>query len=105
MGLNGKLRWANRAAHTAFPDLLERGSSTHHPAWRARASRQRADGGRGAPALHEQGGHPWELTVVLLPDSENLRVFAKDLRRRLARTNLQGGAGPHHRSASLALAV
>lgn len=81
VGLNGKLRYANRAAHTAFPDLLERGPE--HPLIQAALTQHAsAPTAEGSPRAYEQGGHSWELMVSLLPDSENLRVIAKDLRRR-----------------------
>lgn len=82
VGLKGQLRYANRAAHTAFPDLLERGAE--HPLIQAALTRAASAPATEAPPLaFHQGEQHWELTVALLPDTEHLRVFAKDVRRGL----------------------
>jgi signal transduction histidine kinase/ABC-type phosphate/phosphonate transport system substrate-binding protein len=81
VGMNGVLRYANPAAHTAFPDLLMRGAG--HPlveatlAWAKRG----AEMGESPPTVH-LGGRHWELTVALLVDPEGLRVFAKNVTAR-----------------------
>ena len=87
LGLDGRLRYANRAAHTAFPDLLERGAA--HPVVQAALTRAANAPVDDAPPLALLlGGRHWELTVVPMPDSESLRVFAKDVTaRRTARAS------------------
>ncbi|QRO02665.1 PhnD/SsuA/transferrin family substrate-binding protein [Archangium violaceum] len=78
LGMDGMLRYANPAAHTAFPELVVRGAE--HPlveaalswAWRGAAS------GEPAPTVHLDGRY-WELTVAQLWDPPGLRVFAKDV--------------------------
>jgi ABC-type phosphate/phosphonate transport system substrate-binding protein len=74
---DGSLRYANRAAHMAFPDLLARGSG--HPVVQE-ALAQAAGPAGSPPRTLEYEGMRWELSVVLPPDSEHLRVFARDAR-------------------------
>ncbi len=81
LAMDGSLRYANRAAHLAFPDLLALG--TGHPVIRA-ALEQTGNWGREEARSQtiQQGGRTWELKVVLPPDSELLRVFARDMTAR-----------------------
>ncbi|MBM7112155.1 PhnD/SsuA/transferrin family substrate-binding protein [Archangium primigenium] len=84
VGPDGLLRYANPAAHLAFPDLLSRGA--RHPlveaalAW----SRQEVppDGLGVTPGVLHLNQRSWELTVFPLLDPEGLRVFAKDITAR-----------------------
>jgi signal transduction histidine kinase/ABC-type phosphate/phosphonate transport system substrate-binding protein len=74
--VEGAPRYANPAAHIAFPDLLWRGVS--HPVVEAalKATWQRAPS-EGPPHVHV-GGRDWELNVSHLQDIGVIRVFAKD---------------------------
>ena len=77
---DGALRYANPAAHTAFPDLLPRG--TRHPLVDTALAWARRGPVPEAPAGVELGGQHWELTVATLVDPEGLRVFAKNVTAR-----------------------
>ncbi len=77
LGLSGRLRYANRAAHTAFPDLLDRGPE--HPL--IQAALTQAATAEAPSRAFQHGERHWELTVSLLPDAEHLRVFAKEVKR------------------------
>jgi len=81
LGPAGELRYANPAAHTAFPDLLVRGAG--HPLVEAALAwaRRGAAVGDSPPTVSLGGGH-WELTVAPLLDPEGLRVFAKNVTAR-----------------------
>jgi signal transduction histidine kinase/ABC-type phosphate/phosphonate transport system substrate-binding protein len=78
LGMDGLLRYANPATHTAFPDLVVRGEQ--HPLvvaalqwmWRG------APAGEPAPTVHLADRY-WELTVAQLWDPAGLRVFARDV--------------------------
>ncbi len=81
LGLDGGLRYANPAAHTAFPDLLVRG--TGHPLVEAAlAWSRRGVTASDSPPTVNLGGRHWELTVAPLVDPEGLRVFAKNVTAR-----------------------
>jgi len=81
LGPSGELRYANPAAHTAFPDLLVRG--TGHPLVEAaRAWSRRGVAASDSPPTVNLGGRHWELTVAPLVDPEGLRVFAKNVTAR-----------------------
>ncbi|PTL76794.1 sensor histidine kinase [Vitiosangium sp. GDMCC 1.1324] len=81
LGPGGELRYANPAAHTAFPDLLVRGAG--HPLVEAALAwaRRGAEVGESPPTVHLSGRH-WELTVAPLVDRGGLRVFAKNVTAR-----------------------
>ncbi|HYO55248.1 sensor histidine kinase [Archangium sp.] len=81
LGMGGELRYANPAAHTAFPDLMMRGTS--HPLVAATLAwgRRGAAVGESPPTVHLRGQH-WELSVAPLVDPEGLRVFAKNVTAR-----------------------
>jgi signal transduction histidine kinase len=78
--LDGAPRYANPAAHLAFPDLLWLGVS--HPlveaalkfTWQGLPS-------EGQPLVHVSGRY-WELVVSHLKDMAVIRVFAKDVTSR-----------------------
>lgn len=76
LALDGSLRYANRTAHLAFPDLLSRGAE--HPL----VKEALFPGATGAARVLQHEGRQWELSVTLLPDAEHLRVFARDVTAR-----------------------
>lgn len=78
--LPGTLRYANPAAHTAFPDLMVLGP--HHPLVEAVVEHARHGGRDGVPLLLPLAGRYWELVLSSLSDHESLRVFAKDVTAR-----------------------
>jgi len=81
LGPSGELRYANPAAHTAFPDLLVRG--TGHPLVEAAlAWSRRGVAASDSPPTVNLGGRHWELTVAPLVDPEGLRVFARNVTAR-----------------------
>jgi signal transduction histidine kinase/ABC-type phosphate/phosphonate transport system substrate-binding protein len=81
LGPDGTLRYANPAAHTAFPDLLVRGAG--HPLVEAALAWARRGAAAGdSPPTVSLGGHHWELSVAPLVDPEGLRVFAKNVTAR-----------------------
>ena len=81
LAMDGSLLYANRAAHLAFPDLLSLGAG--HPVIQAALAQSRSVGpAEGRPRTIQQDGRTWELMVVLPPDSELLRVFARDVKAR-----------------------
>ncbi|HEX8818989.1 MAG TPA: PhnD/SsuA/transferrin family substrate-binding protein [Archangium sp.] len=81
LGMTGEPRYANPAAHLAFPDLLVRGAG--HPLVEAALAwaRRGAAAGDSPPTVNLAGRH-WELTVSLLLDPEGLRVFARNVTAR-----------------------
>ncbi len=78
LGMDGALRYANPATHTAFTDLVVRGAA--HPVVEAALAWawQGAPLGEPAPTVHLDGRY-WELTVAHLWDPPGLRVFARDV--------------------------
>lgn len=81
LGPEGELRYANPAAHRAFPDLLLRG--VNHPLVEAaRAWARRGPSASEALPVVHLGERYWELTVAALPDMEGLRLFAKNVTTR-----------------------
>jgi two-component system, NtrC family, sensor kinase len=74
------LRYANPAAHTAFPDLLELGVS-HPLVETAHAYLRRSAPGEG-PELLQLANRCWEVVATRMQDNESLRVFAKDVTAR-----------------------
>ncbi len=81
LSLEGTLRYANPAAHTAFPDLLVREAG--HPLVEAALAWALRGGSLGdAPPTVHLAGHHWELTVTPLQDVEGVRVFAKNVTAR-----------------------
>ncbi|XXF79938.1 PhnD/SsuA/transferrin family substrate-binding protein [Myxococcaceae bacterium GXIMD 01537] len=73
----GAPRLANPAAHTAFPDLLVQGAS--HPLIEAALTYARIPGLTDVPRSIQLAGRYWELTLAALPDTQGLRVFARDV--------------------------
>jgi two-component system NtrC family sensor kinase len=71
------LRYANPAAHTAFPDLLELGMS--HPLVEAGHAYLRRAGQGEVPELLQRANRHWEVVAAPMHDNESLRVFAKDV--------------------------
>jgi two-component system NtrC family sensor kinase len=80
LGEDGTLRYANPAAHTAFPDLLVLGS--RHPLVEATLSLPRQGPVTGTPPVVRVAQHHWELTVSSLHEAGVIRVFAKDVTAR-----------------------
>jgi signal transduction histidine kinase/ABC-type phosphate/phosphonate transport system substrate-binding protein len=80
LGLDGRLHYANAAAHLVFPDVTVLGAE--HPV--VEVALARLHGGSTAEAARPValGGRHWELTVEALPDAERLRVFARDVTMR-----------------------
>lgn len=81
LGPEGELRYANPAAHRAFPELLLRGAS-HPLVEAARAWARRGPSPSEALPVVSLGDSYWELTVAALPDMEGLRLFAKNVTTR-----------------------
>jgi signal transduction histidine kinase/ABC-type phosphate/phosphonate transport system substrate-binding protein len=80
LGRDGHVRYANRPAHNAFPDLLE--LDTGHPlVVAALAYARRGTPGEG-PMLVQLGHRYWELVATPLQDNESLRFFARDVTAR-----------------------
>jgi two-component system NtrC family sensor kinase len=84
--LDGAPRYANPAAHLAFPDLLSRGSS--HPVVEAALRYTWQSLPSEAPALLHLGGRYWELVISHLQDLGVIRVFAKEV---TARKKMEAG--------------
>jgi signal transduction histidine kinase/ABC-type phosphate/phosphonate transport system substrate-binding protein len=81
LGPGGELRYANPAAHTAFPDLLVLGAG--HPLVEAAlAWARRGVAAHGSPPTVHLAGRYWELSVAPLVDPEGLRVFARNVTTR-----------------------
>jgi two-component system NtrC family sensor kinase len=78
--LDGAPRYANPAAHMAFPELLWRGVS--HPVVAAALKTVWQGSHSEGPPLVNVGGHDWELVVSYLHDIGVIRVFAKDVTSR-----------------------
>lgn len=78
--LSGQLRYANPAAHTAFPDLLMRGAE--HPLVEAALAFAQYPHAGEVPRSVQIHGRHWELTVGPLPDGSGLRVFTRDVTMR-----------------------
>ncbi|OJT17700.1 sensor histidine kinase [Archangium sp. Cb G35] len=78
LSMEGELRYANPAAHRAFPEMVAQGG--RHPLVQAALqwSWRGAPAGEPAP-LVQLAGHYWELTVAQLSDPAGLRVFARDV--------------------------
>jgi len=80
VGPTGVPRYANPAAHLAFPDLLARGPQ--HPLVEAALTwNQQEPPGEDSSVIH-LGEQYWELTLFPLLDPEGLRVFAKNVTAR-----------------------
>ncbi|MFL5343770.1 MAG: PhnD/SsuA/transferrin family substrate-binding protein [Hyalangium sp.] len=80
LGLDGTLRYANPAAHTAFPDLMVL-SSRHPLVGAALAWIQRGAAGGTQPVVEVERQH-WELVVFSMAEAGVVRVFAKDVTTR-----------------------
>jgi signal transduction histidine kinase/ABC-type phosphate/phosphonate transport system substrate-binding protein len=78
--LEGAPRYANPAAHMAFPDLLWRGVS--HPVVEAALKTVWRGSPNEGPPQVSVGGRHWELVVSHLRDIGVIRVFAKDVTAR-----------------------
>jgi two-component system, NtrC family, sensor kinase len=76
---DGKVAYANRAAHEKFPGLLSQG--VDHPIIAAMlaVSRSPRRGFKGVLREVELGEHLWKLTVVSPPDADFIRAFVVDL--------------------------
>ncbi len=78
--LDGAPRYANPAAHLAFPDLLWRGVS--HPVVEAALRTVWRGSLTEGPSQVQVGGRYWEMVVSHLRDIGVIRVFAKDVTAR-----------------------
>jgi signal transduction histidine kinase/ABC-type phosphate/phosphonate transport system substrate-binding protein len=78
LDLRGRLRYANPAAQTAFPDLLMQGGG-EHPLVEAALASARSVAASEVPRAVVLAGRHWELRVAALPDADGVRVFARDV--------------------------
>ncbi len=80
LGLDGTLRYANPAAHTAFPDLMVLGS--RHPLVVAALAWLQQGAARGPMPVVEVARQHWELVIFSMEEAGVVRVFAKDVTTR-----------------------